>query len=417
MRRSQLPEVPLTLILAGLALLSAGAVGIVRAQSSDSNPPPGTDPIEVEPIDPTSMEQVFLDGLTRINGIVAADFDSDGYRDLAIIGTEGDASGRLAIFLNHQNRFDRQNRTIAVGTSASGLAASDLNHDGHIDLVVSQHDALSFVILLGLGTGSFDRSEFAPDFDFADGVNPHSHNLVVVDTNGDGIDDIVSAQSESNQIVVVSGRGDGSFAPEPLVMTATGNHPYRITAADVDGNGQVDFITPNVLSGDITICLANKTKFETITVRGLERRVSGIAEGDLNGDGQLDLVTSEDGSLSFGILLGRDGSRFERAEYDVHAGAAFQSPVIADFNLDGKNDVAAVSMRESAVGIWVASESGLANVDPTLVKLEGIDPQICATSDLDNDGYPDLVAGGWNDARVVILLSSRSQHSQHPQRP
>src|SRR5262249_26321067 len=95
---------------------------------------------------------------------------------------------------------------VGVGTSLpSSVATGDFNGDGVADLVTANTNNSSVSVLLGSGNGRFAA---AANF-FVGGLNPPS--VAVGDVNGDGRLDIVTANQSSSDVSVLLGQGDGTF--------------------------------------------------------------------------------------------------------------------------------------------------------------------------------------------------------------
>jgi hypothetical protein len=102
------------------------------------------------------------------------------------------------------------------------------------------------IVMLGNGDGSFQ----AP-VRYADPNGPFG--LAVADVNGDGLPDVVTANSTGGTATVLLGKGDGSFeAPQAY---ASGTGPFSVAVADFNGDGLPDVVTTNVQSNNVSILL------------------------------------------------------------------------------------------------------------------------------------------------------------------
>src|SRR5262249_32411817 len=114
--------------------------------------------------------------------------------------------------------------------------------------------------------------------------------------------------------------------------------------------------------------------------------VAALATGDLNGDGNVDLVTMGD---SLSVLLGKgDGTFGNPQTYQVPFSTSLGvevSVAVADFNQDGKLDVVAAGGKTLSVL--------LGNGDGTLASALNYNGAFSAVGDFNRDGYPDLVSG------------------------
>ena len=112
-------------------------------------------------------------------------------------------------------------------------------------------------VYLGDGKGSFNLSFQlfeSPDFRFP-------RNLIIGDFNGDGNQDIVTANYSSNNVTLLPGNGLGGFGTAITIagsgQNAIGTSPIQVVAGDFNNDGKMDFATANYTSGNITVCIGN----------------------------------------------------------------------------------------------------------------------------------------------------------------
>jgi len=222
-----------------------------------------------------------------------------------------------------------------VGQFPRTLAISDFNSDGKSDIVTVNYDSHNVSILLGDGTGGF-----ATATNFATGNKPYV--VAVGDFNSDGKVDIVTANINSHNVSILLGVGDGSFAT--ATNFATDNNPSSVVVADFSGDGKADIAVGCYNS--ISILLGDGTgNFGTRTNLAAQFAFS-MAVGDFNGDRQTDIAAICYYNHTVNILLGEGAGKFSTAvSYPV-----WYSPrciVVADFNNDGKPDIATSNYDES----------------------------------------------------------------------
>ena len=125
-------------------------------------------------------------------------------------------------------------------------ALADLNGDGKPDIVATHHDQSALTVMIGDGRGKFTEASGSP-FDF--GV-PLFH-LVIADANRDGRMDVVA--TSGNSVRVLSGDGRGAFKQAASIPVGPG--AWRIAAADLNGDGKVDVVTSNLEANSLSVLL------------------------------------------------------------------------------------------------------------------------------------------------------------------
>jgi hypothetical protein len=120
--------------------------------------------------------------------------------------------------------------------------------------------------------------------------------------NGDGILDIITANSNSNDASVLLGIGNGTFGAK--TDFGTGTEPFSVTLGDVNGDGKLDIITANGTSNTASVLLGNGNgTFQTQVPYGTGTKPTSVTLGDVNGDGRLDIITANYGSNNASVLL------------------------------------------------------------------------------------------------------------------
>ncbi len=359
---------------------------------------------------------------TASAGMATGDFNEDGKPDLAILN----ADNSISIFLgNGDGTFTAK---ASAGTLGGGLGVlvGDFNGDGKLDLVTGNAAGTAVVVLPGNGDGTFGTSVMTPIAGSPAAVgdfNGDGKPDVVVETAGGPSPGVVDGGTIAN-VTVLLGNGDGTFTSS--AASATGViEDAAIAVADFNGDGKLDLAAggPSLAtndadydSGTVTVLLGNGdgTFKAPVTIASPSGFTMSIAAVDLNGDGKPDLVVSNEENPAvmasysgvFLTLLGNGDGTFTNA---AASGSGFfqgsaASIAIADFNGDGKPDLALASEFYDAITIQLGNGDGTFTATPTsTVSSMG---QTLVTADFNGDGLPDLAAGSSQPNSAFILLDS-----------
>ena len=402
--------------------------------------------------DGTFSSQVTYATGTAPVAIATGDFDGDGNLDLAVTNggcllLEGNANcgdgHTISIFLGNGDGTFQDQVDYTTGTYPTSLAVADLNADGILDLAIANVNDGTVSILLGIGDGTFQAQVVYPAV-----LNVQS--LIVADFNGDNKPDLaVAASGDSTGVAILLGNGDGTFqkpldfqGQAPLaaadfnldgkmdlfagggvylgngdgtfVLHATYPGEAAVAAADVNGDGKPDLVVGGgsyavgggPYSDTVGIMLGNGDgTFQSAVqyLTGLQPIYLAIA--DVNGDGKLDVVVADSGCGIYpctsgtitpgtvSVLLGfGDGTFVGTSDYAF----PFSNPpnvVSADFNGDGKPDLAAVasfSVGASSLGVYLGNGDGTFQPVISTALTQSLGWLVAA--DFNGDGKADLAS-------------------------
>src|SRR5579872_4146599 len=298
-----------------------------------------------------AVQQTFATG-THPYSMTAADVNGDGRADLIVAN---ESSNSVSVLLNttapgaSTPTFAAQ-QTFSVGSIPKSLTVADVNGDGHPDLIVANAGSNSVSVLLNTTAPGATTPSFAGQQTFATGSNPLS--VAVADLNGDGHPDLIVANYSSNSVSVLldttaTGATTPSFAAQKTI--AAGSGPRSVTPADVNGDGLVDLIVTNEQSNSVSVLLNSTTPGATTPSFAAQQTFASgsgpisVTACDLNGDGHPDLIVADAGSNSLSVLMnttapGAATPAFA-AQQTFASGANPNSVTACDLNGDGRPDL------------------------------------------------------------------------------
>jgi hypothetical protein len=260
--------------------------------------------------------------------VVAGDFNGDGIEDIAVTDGGPIAANLLLFFGLGGGRF--RPAPYHIGLSTYDIAASDFDGNGTIDLAATFSDGV--LLLLGRGNGTFNAQDPIRE--------RTATGITVADMNDDGKPDIVVSNSPSSvhgSVSVFLNDGHGRFRV-PLTyptgagvgVTATGVNPLFVRTTDLNGDGHLDVVTSNSDSSDVSVLYGDGTgRLASPRIYKSPEETVNLEVRDVNGDGWPDVVTASEVFLNLGDALARP----------ISFGSAGASDVaVADVNGDGIPD-------------------------------------------------------------------------------
>ncbi|MBF9222893.1 T9SS type A sorting domain-containing protein [Hymenobacter ruricola] len=310
-----------------------------------------------------------------------------------------------------------------VGTNPRGVATADVDGDGRLDIIVASEANVSVFRNTG-NSGSPAAPTFAARVVLNLPTNAIAYGMAVGDVNGDGRLDIVTANSGPNNVSVFrnTGTAAGTVSFATSQQYAVGTTPFGVALGDVDADGDLDIVTANFDSNDLTVLqnvllpaavqAANglavsstltATSFITgaTVANGNNSAPASVALADFDNDGLLDIAVASSGPNNVNIYRNTTGSPGALAfatRVTSTVGATPYGVVAGDVNADGKVDLVTANRDANSVSVLLNASTGVGSIATSGIELGvGADPISVALGDVNADGYLDIMAANYNN--------------------
>ena len=315
--------------------------------------------------------------------IAIADFNGDQKWDIANCNNGGNS---VTVVLGNGDETFSYTRAWGTGDGPRAVAVGDFNRDGKMDIVAANAVDNTVSVLLGNGDGTFYSR---PDADWFAGAIP-----AVADFNEDGKVDLLTSGGVYNTLSLMLGRGDGTF--EPRVDFDPGTGPAATGDFNHDGKPDFAVVIPcdsSCTSSFVRVYIGNGDgTFKPHVDYAVPFTANFLAAADFNSDGVLDLVVTFSTSPpthGFRILLGNSDGTF--SNFGDLTLEAVGNVVTADFNGDGKADLATADEWNSSFNVLLGNGDGTFQAPMNYIVPQSL--TVLAVGDVNSDNKPDIIAG------------------------
>ena len=243
------------------------------------------------------------------SSIVAADFNNDGFADLAVTDQ---ANNQVLILLGNGDGTFQTPVAYPTGVKPVALLAQDFDGDGEPDLaVVNQTDGTVSILLGNKVNGAQNGTFGTPPNQTAPltvGAAPSSIATGEFDTVNNTNADLVVTNSTDNTVSVLLGNGDGTFGAQNVFNTGTG--PAGVATADFNADAKADLAVTNQTDSTVSILLGNGDgTFQTQTTVATGSSPVGIVAANFSGINP-DLVIADETANNADVLIGNGDGTF-----------------------------------------------------------------------------------------------------------
>jgi hypothetical protein len=283
----------------------------------------------------------------------------------------------------------------AAASDAEGLSIADFNGDGLLDIVATSPASMTVSILKATAPGVF--TIVTPVF----GTPYPAYSALAADFNGDQKADVALGFSNGTCVAAL-GLGNATLMGEPVIAT-----PLNILG-DWNHDGKVDIAGADFTFVDMApgrrAAVVLGTGAGTFTLPGATPLVgsspAAMVGADFNHDGKLDLAVANFTSDNVSILLGNGDGTFT-AGVTLPAGAGPNGAAAGDFNCDGKVDLVITNGSGTTVSVFAGNGDG--TFGAAIPVNAGSGPGAPIIGDFDGDGWLDVMVTNYESDTLTLL--------------
>ncbi|CAF0961466.1 unnamed protein product [Adineta steineri] len=345
--------------------------------------------------------------------INSGNLNNDNIPDIVIANTGND---NIGIFFGYGNGSFRDMETLSTGTKSQpyAIAIGDFNHDNRSDFAVANFGSNSMGIFLAYDIGVMTITN--PLTIYSSSTQQNIAYLAVGDFNHDNLADIVFVASLDNTIGIFLASNNGTFIGPTIYSVGPDSKPTFIAVADFNNDTNLDLVVANRNADNIGILLGNGNgTFADMVTYSTDSTPVSVAFGDFNNDTYLDIVVANQDDDDINILINNsDGTFTDGDTYYGDSDSAPASVVVDDVNNDGYLDIIVANNGTNTIGIFLGSGDGEFADEVTYSTFPGTSPYFLATGDFNNDKQQDIVVLNQGNGIVLVYLGSGNETFTDP---
>lgn len=292
---------------------------------------------------PSGNMRYYQAGTTTGTQPTLVDVNRDGALDIVLPQQSGSSVG---VFLNNGNGTFQNRVGYSCGTAVNQVAIGDFNRDGSPDIALAEYTSTGYDsvrTLLNNGNGTFRQgslfrltNQYMYDFNCV--------SITAGDVNNDGKMDVAVNIADKKTIAILYGNGDGSLRAGTNI-SVTDARLQDIKLQDINRDGRVDLLFAKASLNKMTVGLGNGAGGFSFRDYSVGATPVSFDVGDVNRDGVLDIITSNQAGDSVSLLKGQANGTFSAAtNYSTGPSSNVKIQpariMLGDFNRDGQLDVA-----------------------------------------------------------------------------